>query len=116
MNSGSFDNLKVSPRCGCRAKARQMRFTVLRLSPEAAASDRVDQWRVASWGVDSRVMVNTLSTSASLTRRGACQARRLVQQSVQPPLHKTLPPLTHRLASHLKYSGHLGVGVSSRTQ
>ena len=42
-NSGSLDNLKVSLRCGWRAKARQMRFTVLRLNPDAAASDRVDQ-------------------------------------------------------------------------
>src|SRR5215472_2395703 len=34
MNSGSFDSLNVSVRCGCNAKARQMRFTVLRLNPD----------------------------------------------------------------------------------
>ncbi len=39
MKSGSLDNLKVSLRCGCKAKARQMRLTVLRLSPACAASE-----------------------------------------------------------------------------
>jgi hypothetical protein len=28
MNSGSVDNLKVSARCGCKPKARQMRNQV----------------------------------------------------------------------------------------
>src|SRR5579864_5253606 len=44
MNSGSFDSLKVSLRCGWSAKARQMRFAVLRLSPDSLASERVLQW------------------------------------------------------------------------
>lgn len=69
INSGSFDSLKVSLRCGCSEKARQIRFTVLRLRPEAAARDRVLQC-VASFGVVSNVIVSTRSTSASLTLRG----------------------------------------------
>src|SRR5437868_6073995 len=46
-----------------------MRFTVLRLSPDSAASERVLQC-VASLGVDSNVIVSTRSISASLTLRG----------------------------------------------
>jgi hypothetical protein len=69
MNSGSFDNLKVSLRCGCSAKACQIRLTVLRLSPHCTASERVLQC-VASFGLDSSVIVSTRSTSASLTLRG----------------------------------------------
>jgi len=69
MNSGSFDSLNVSLRCGCREKACQIRLTVLRLSPHCAASERVLQW-VASFGADSSVIVSTRSTSASLTLRG----------------------------------------------
>jgi hypothetical protein len=70
MNSGSFDNLKVSVRCGCSAKARQMRATVVWLRPLVRAMARVLQW-VASRGVDSSVKVSTRSTSASATCRGA---------------------------------------------
>ena len=69
MKKGSADSLKVSVRCGCRAKARQMRLTVVWLRPERWAMDRVLQW-VASLGVDSSVSVITRSTSASVTARG----------------------------------------------
>src|SRR3954471_23720849 len=69
MNSGSLDSLKVSLRCGCNPKARQMRLTVLRLKPDSCASERVLQC-VASRGSDSSVVVSTCSTSASLTLRG----------------------------------------------
>jgi len=37
---GSGDSLKVSVRCGCRPKARQMRLMVGRLRPVAAAMER----------------------------------------------------------------------------
>src|SRR6266571_530527 len=70
MNSGSFDSLKDSVRCGCKAKARQMRLTVLRLSPQACAIERVLQC-VASAGFVSSVRVSTASTVASVTVRGA---------------------------------------------
>jgi hypothetical protein len=70
MKSGSFESLNVSVRCGCRAKARQMRWTVLRLSPHAVAIDRVLQW-LASEGVVSSVWVSTRSTSTSVIVRGA---------------------------------------------
>jgi hypothetical protein len=70
MKSGSADSLKVSVRWGCRAKARQMRCTALRLRPLAVAIARVLQW-VASAGVVSSVKVNTASTCASLIIRKA---------------------------------------------
>jgi hypothetical protein len=52
-----------------QAKARHTRCTLLRLRPQAAASERLLQC-VAFFGVDSSVMVNTRSTSASLIFRG----------------------------------------------
>src|SRR5215471_18228469 len=67
-NKGSFDNLNVWLRWGAKAKARQIRFTLLRLSPLALAIDRVLQC-VASRGIVSNVIVNTRSTSRSLNRR-----------------------------------------------
>jgi len=35
---------------------------------------------------------------------------RLIQQSIQPAFHETLPPLTHRCDPHLNLLGHLRVG------
>ena len=69
MKKGSADNLKVSVRWGCNPKARQMRLTVLWLSPLRWAMDRVLQW-VASRGAVSSVSVITRSTSSSVTARG----------------------------------------------
>src|SRR5438309_4400928 len=69
-NSGSFESLKASVRCGCRPKARQMRLTVLWLNPHRVAMARVLQC-VASRGVASSVSVTICSTWASLMRRGA---------------------------------------------
>jgi hypothetical protein len=60
-----------------------MRFTVLRLSPDAAASDRVDQC-VAFLGVDSSIIVSTRSTSASLTLRGVLGVAALPAQQNHP--------------------------------
>src|SRR5712692_7427545 len=70
IKSGSLDSLKVVARWGCSAKARQIRLTVLWLSPAFAAIPRVLQC-VASRGVVSRVRVRTRSTSSSSTHRGA---------------------------------------------
>ena len=70
MNSGSFESLNVSVRCGCKAKARQMRLIVLRLNPHALAIERVLQC-VASAGRLSKVRVSTASICASVTVRGA---------------------------------------------
>jgi hypothetical protein len=58
MNNGSGDSLNVSLRCGCRLNARQIRLTVLWLSPHCRAIARVLQC-VASRGVVSRVNVTT---------------------------------------------------------
>src|SRR5581483_9410513 len=49
---------------------RQIRWTVLRLSPQACAIARVLQW-VASGGFVSSVRLSTASTAASVTVRGA---------------------------------------------
>src|SRR3712207_6919635 len=51
--NGSLESLKVSVRCGFRAKARQMRQTAVWLSPVALARERVLQC-VAPAGVASR--------------------------------------------------------------
>ena len=64
INSGSRDNLKVSRRWGCKAKARPIRRRALWLIPQRRAHKRGLQG-VASAGVDSRVRVMTLR------RRGA---------------------------------------------
>jgi hypothetical protein len=69
MNCGSFDSFQVSCRCGCNPNARQIRETAVCDNPTSAASDRVDQC-VASFGVVSRVVVITRSTSASAIVRG----------------------------------------------
>ncbi len=69
MNSGSFDSLKVSTRCGCSANAFQMRAMAVWLMSHCLARLRVDQC-VASRGVDSSVVVKTRSTSASVILRG----------------------------------------------
>lgn len=69
MNSGSFDNLKVSLRCGWRTKARQIRLIAVWFRPMARAIKRVDQC-VASVGLLSSVRAITASTCASLILRG----------------------------------------------
>jgi hypothetical protein len=68
--SGSVESLKVSARCGFRAKARQARRTVVWLSPVARASERVLQC-VASVGVASSVVATARSTV-----RGSASDRR----------------------------------------
>ena len=61
--------LKVSMRCGCNAKARQMRWMVEGAWPTARAMERRLQW-VASGGVSSRVRRTTSLMSSSLMRLG----------------------------------------------
>ena len=68
-NSGSVDNLKVSARCGCRPKARQMRCTLEVEMPLLRAIARELQW-VAPSGMVSRVATTTASTLASSIERG----------------------------------------------
>src|ERR1041385_321139 len=70
MKRGSFDNLNVSVRCGCSAKARQIRDMAVWLNPLRLAIPRVLQW-VASLGLLSKVRVITRSTSLSPIVRGA---------------------------------------------
>src|ERR1700683_200561 len=69
MNKGSVDSLKVSVRCGCKPKARQMRPMVENDNPVALARPRVLQC-VAASGLLSRVVVMICSTWASVTDRG----------------------------------------------
>jgi len=69
MNSGSRLSLKAWLRWGCSEKARQMRLTLLWLSPVAWARERVDQCVAAGGGL-SKVRASTRSTAASLRRRG----------------------------------------------
>ena len=52
-NSRSEESLNVSLRCGCRPKARQMRWLVEGAWPTAFAIKRSDQW-IAPDGAVSR--------------------------------------------------------------
>jgi hypothetical protein len=70
MNSGSLESLKLSARCGCSPKARQIRLIEVWLMPIERAIERVDQW-VASVGFVSRVFTITASTISSVIVRGA---------------------------------------------
>jgi hypothetical protein len=69
-NNGSCDSLKVSTRCGCKPKARQMRPTLEVELPLRRAMLRVLQC-LASGGWLSSVCTMTLSTLASSIWRGA---------------------------------------------
>ena len=69
-NSGSVDSLKVSLRCGCSPKARQMRCTVETDRPDALAIERVLQC-VAARGIVSSVVVTTSAILSSPILRGA---------------------------------------------
>ena len=62
-------SFQESCRCGCNPNARQIRATADCVNPSSAARERVDQC-VASFGVDSNVVVITASTRSSLTVRG----------------------------------------------
>ena len=70
MKRGSLDSLKFSTRCGCSAKARQMRDTADCERPSAWARERVDQW-VASAGRSSSVLRTPSSTFSLLILRSA---------------------------------------------
>lgn len=50
---------------------------------------------------------------ADLARRAGT---RFIQQTIQPLVDKTLPPLPHGLDSQMKFPGHLRVGVACRAQ
>lgn len=69
-NSGSRESLKICLRCGCKAKACQIRTTADWLSPTAWARLRVLQC-VALAGVLSKVVTTARSTCSSVIRRGA---------------------------------------------
>ena len=69
-NRGSRDSLNVSQRCGCSAKACQIRTTADWLSPTTLARDRVLQC-VAFSGAASSVVMTARSTCSSVIVRGA---------------------------------------------
>jgi len=69
MNSGSFESLNVSVRCGWSANAFQIRATADWLSPSCFAKSRVLQC-VASRGADSSVVTMARSICASVIFRG----------------------------------------------
>ena len=69
-NSGSLESLKVSWRCGCSPKARQMRLTAVCDRPASRAIVRVLQC-VAPAGTLSSVLAITASMRASSIVRGA---------------------------------------------
>ena len=96
-NSGSVDSLKVSRRCGCSPKARQMRPTLEVEMPLCRAILRVLQW-VAPAGRLSSVCTMTCSTLASSIVRGPWS--RFVEQPVEAALDKAPTPLADGLRRH----------------
>ena len=69
-NSGSVESLKVSTRCGCSPKARQMRWMVEGAWPTAVAIERRLQC-VAPGGRVSSVRRIVSAIASSPIRRGA---------------------------------------------
>ena len=53
MNSGSVDSLKVSVRCGCKPKARQIRCTVVWVKPARLGHRRVLQCVASAAGAQA---------------------------------------------------------------
>jgi len=107
MNIGSLESLKVLVRWG--ARARQMRRTLVWLSPHAWAIERVLQC-VASFGVDSKVVANTRSTSVSLSRSGV--PSRGSSSRPSRVCSQTGCPLSYRLHCQFKPSRHYGIAQS----
>src|SRR5271166_1795524 len=106
INNGSRLSLKLSLRCGCSAKARQMRLTAVWLMPLALAISRVDQC-VAALGLDSRVRVRTRSTSASAILRG-CPGRGSSSSPSTPESRNRRHHFADRLQTHLHLGGNRG--------
>ena len=103
------DSLKVSSRCGCRPKARQIRCTLEVESPLALALPREDQW-VASLGALSSVLTITASMRI-LDRPRRSRAGRIVKP-VQPMLNETLAPLADRAFVDLNwFRPHASIGI-----
>src|SRR5512132_3031750 len=68
-NSGSVDSLKVSLRCGCSEKARQMRCTVEGARPDALAIDRVLQYGQLFLRQDTSVSLSSEDSQEGLEMR-----------------------------------------------
>ena len=110
-DEGSPDSLKVSVRCGCNPKARQMRLTVLWLSPTALGhGPGASMGRVPGRGLQ-RQRNHTLHVV--IGNRSRPSAARFVRQSVQPPPgtgnaisppSRTLPGGAHRGGCGLRHS------------
>ena len=112
MNSGSLDSLNVSLRCGCRAKARQMRLTVLWLTPHCLRhGPRAPVRRVARGAFPT-------SRHHALHGRIGDRARRpgprFIEQPVEPLRDEAAPPLPHGLLGHMQLSRDRRVRLSRR--
>ena len=105
-NSGSRERLKVRTRCGCRPCAAQIRCTVRKDSPAAAAMARPVQW-VASPGGSPQVSATTRRTVASAVARLAGLAGLVAQQAVDPRFGEALLPAPHRRPAGPGPPGHL---------
>src|SRR5262249_17110691 len=110
MNSGSVESLKLSLRCGAKAKARHTRCTLLRLRPQAAASERVLQC-VACFGMDSTRIFNLFSPESS-----RCCRSWLIHQAVNALIQKAAAPFANRLLGHAQPRRDLGITLALGTR
>ena len=90
MNSGSFESLNVSLRCGCKAKARQMRLIVLRLKPGCLGHRAGAPVRGVRGPALQRPRQHRFDLRIGHGARGA--RPRLIQQAVKAVGHKPHPP------------------------
>src|SRR4029077_9449086 len=88
-NSGFCDNLKVSARCGCRPKARQMRPTLEVEMPLCRAMLRVLHCVAPGWLALQRLHNDALDLGVVDLARDA--RPRLVEQPVETKRRRHLP-------------------------
>src|SRR5215469_15588711 len=110
-NIGSLDSLKVSRRCGCSPKARQMRPTLEVEMPLCRAMLRTPM-RGIRWLTLQRLHDDALDFAVVDLARDA--RSRLVEQPAEPVLDKTLAPFAHGLRCHLLARRHRLVAQTRR--
>jgi hypothetical protein len=106
MNSGSVESLKVSvrlqPERPPRAAYRALREPKLAGEPARAPVRRIARQRVERGGDEA--------LDLRIPDAPRCPGARLIEQSFQPPLHKTGAPLAHGLGRYAQPSCHLAIG------
>jgi hypothetical protein len=99
-----YAGLKVSLRWGCKPNARQMRLTVMRLSPLALAKPRVLQWGLSAGrafqGLNHHLLDLGIAYFAGRSWPG------LVVESFQASFQKARAPFAHHAQRGPHFSRH----------